>query len=228
MGQKVNPGSFRLQTTSTWDSLWYSKNDYARKLHEDIKIRYIIFNKLKFANINKVYIVRPANNVVINIHSSRPGVIIGKKGVYINKITQDMSFYIPNSKVVINITEIKTPEIESASIAKTIVEQLERRISFRKAIRRSILDAVKMRAKGVKISVSGRLGGAEIARTEWYKEGRIPLHTLRSSINYSTAEAHTAQGLIGVKVWIYKKEQLDNLKNNTVNRNDTTAKKNKI
>lgn len=228
MGQKVNPNSFRLGIISTWDSSWYGKRNYAKKLHEDIKIRGMIFDKLSYAGINKVCIERPVNKIMINIHSSRPGVVIGKKGVDVAKIKESIS-KITLNEVIINITEVRKAETEPLLIAKTVAEQLEKRVSFRKAVKRAISNAMKMGVKGVKISVSGRLGGAEIARTEWYKEGRVPLHTLRAMVTYDAAEAHTIYGLIGVKVWIYKGDKLvDNLKNNTVEKNDITSKKNKI
>lgn len=227
MGQKVNPNSFRLGIVSTWDSSWYSKKDYVKKLHEDIKIRDMIFNKLNYAGVSKVCVERPANKIMINIHSSRPGVVIGKKGVDVAKIKEDIS-KITSSEVILNITEVRKPETEPLLIAKTVAEQLEKRVSFRKAVKRVISNAMKMGAKGIKISVSGRLGGAEIARTEWYKEGRVPLHTLRAMVYYDMAEANTIYGLIGIKVWIYKGDKLDNLKNNIVEKNDITSKENKI
>jgi small subunit ribosomal protein S3 len=227
MGQKVNPNSFRLGIVSTWDSSWYSKKDYGKKLHEDIKIRAMIFHKLSYAGISRVCIERPANKIMINIHSSRPGVVIGKKGADIAKIKENIA-KITLNEAIINITEVRKAETEPLLIAKTVAEQLEKRVSFRKAVKRSISNAMKMGAKGVKISVAGRLGGAEIARTEWYKEGRVPLHTLRGIVHYDTAEAHTIYGLIGVKVWVYKGDKLDNLKNKIVEKNDIAPKENKI
>ena len=187
----------------------------------------MIFDKLNYAGISKVCVERPANKIMINIHSSRPGVVIGKKGVDVAKIKEDIA-KITSNEIIINITEVRKAETEPLLIAKTVAEQLEKRVSFRKAVKRAISNAMKMGAKGVKISVSGRLGGAEIARTEWYKEGRVPLHTLRAIVSYDMAEAHTIYGLIGVKVWIYKGDMLDNLKNNTVEKNDITSKENKI
>jgi small subunit ribosomal protein S3 len=207
MGQKVNPNSFRLGVTSSWDSSWHCTKDYAKKLHEDIKIRKLIFDRLAYAAVSKVCIERPANKIIVNIHSARPGIVIGKKGADIAKIKHLIS-EITTNVIVINITEVRKPEIESVLVAKAISEQLEKRVSFRKAIKRSISSAMKMGAKGVKISVSGRLSGADIARTEWYKEGRVPLHTLRAIVDYATAQANTIYGLIGVKVWMYKCEQI--------------------
>ena len=225
MGQKVNPNSFRLGIVSTWDSSWYSTKDYAKKLHEDIKIRKLIFDKLSYAGVSKVCVERPANKIIINIHSSRPGVVIGKKGADVAKIKEFIS-KITSSEVVVNITEVRKAETEPLLVAKTVAEQLEKRVSFRKAVKRAISNAMKMGAKGIKISVSGRLGGAEIARTEWYKEGRVPLHTLRAIVKYDMAEAHTIYGLIGVKVWVYKGDKLDNIKKNIIEQNDTTSKEN--
>ncbi len=203
MGQKVNPNVFRLGVVSTWQSLWYSNRDYAKKLHEDIKIRELISNKLRYAGVSKVCIERPASKIIVNIHSSRPGVVIGKKGVDVAKIKKAIS-KITLNEIVINITEVRKAEADPLLVARNIAEQLEKRVSFRRAIKRSIPGAIKMGAKGVKISVSGRLGGAEIARTEWYKEGRVPLHTLRADVRYDAAEARTIYGLIGVKVWVYR------------------------
>lgn len=227
MGQKVNPNSFRLGIVSTWDSSWYSKKNYAKKLHEDIRIRRMIFSRLGYAGVSRVCIERPASKIMVGIHSSRPGIVIGKKGADIAKIKDNIS-KITSSEVIINITEVRKAETEPLLIAKLVAEQLEKRASFRKVVKRSISNAMKMGAKGVKISVSGRLGGAEIARTEWYKEGRVPLHTLRSNVAYSMAEAHTIYGLIGVKVWICKGDKVNNLKNNIVTKNDITSKENKV
>ena len=225
MGQKVNPTSFRLGIISTWDSSWYSKRDYAKKLHEDIKIRKLIFDKLNYAGVNRVCIERPANKIIINIHSSRPGVVIGKKGTDVAKIKEEIA-KITASEIIINITEVKKAETEPLLVARVVAEQLEKRVSFRKAIKRAMATSMKMGAKGIKISVSGRLGGAEIARTEWYREGRVPLHTLRAIVKYDAAEAHTTYGLIGVKVWIYQGDQLETKKINTLLKNDTASKEN--
>jgi len=225
MGQKVNPTSFRLGIISTWDSSWYSKRDYAKKLHEDIKIRKLIFDKLNYAGVNRVCIERPASKIIINIHSSRPGVVIGKKGTDVAKIKEEIA-KITASEIIINITEVKKAETEPLLVARVVAEQLEKRVSFRKAVKRAMATSMKMGAKGIKISVSGRLGGAEIARTEWYREGRVPLHTLRAIVKYDAAEAHTTYGLIGVKVWIYQGDQLETKKINTLLKNDTASKEN--
>jgi small subunit ribosomal protein S3 len=225
MGQKVNPTSFRLGIISTWDSSWYSKRDYAKKLHEDIKIRKLIFDKLNYAGVNRVCIERPANKIIINIHSSRPGVVIGQKGTDVAKIKEEIA-KITASEIIINITEVKKAETEPLLVARVVAEQLEKRVSFRKAVKRAMATSMKMGAKGIKISVSGRLGGAEIARTEWYREGRVPLHTLRAIVKYDAAEAHTTYGLIGVKVWIYQGDQLETKKINTLLKNDTASKEN--
>lgn len=206
MGQKVNPNSFRLNITNQWHSSWYSKRKYTKNLYEDIKIRNLIFYKFKVANINKIYIERPAKKIIINIHAAKPGIIIGKKGIDINKVRQQIG-KITENEIIINITEIKKSEIEPLLIAQNIATQIEKRISFRKAVKRSINNAIKMGIKGIKIIISGRLGGAEIARKEKYKEGRIPLHTLRAIIKYDKYEANTIYGKIGIKVWIYKGER---------------------
>jgi small subunit ribosomal protein S3 len=225
MGQKVNPTSFRLGTVFTWDSSWYSERGYAKKLHEDIKIRKLIFDKLSYAGVNRVCIERPANKVIINIHSSRPGVVIGKKGTDIAKIKEEIA-KITASEIIINITEVRKAETEPLLVARSVAEQLEKRVSFRKAVKRAMSNSMKMGAKGIKISVSGRLGGAEIARTEWYREGRVPLHTLRAIVKYDVAEAHTTYGIIGVKVWIYHGDQLEIKKTNTLLKDDTASKEN--
>jgi small subunit ribosomal protein S3 len=209
MGQKVNPNSFRLVVNPSWESSWYSNAvNYGNKLQEDIKIREVILDKLNYAGISKVVIERPANKVIVNIHSSRPGVVIGKKGVDIAKIKSDVS-KLTSSEIVINITEVKKFETNAVLVAKALAEQLEKRVPFRKAVKRSISTCMKMGAKGVKISVSGRLGGAEIARMEWYMEGRVPLHTLRANIKYASARANTVYGVIGVKVWVYHGDVLE-------------------
>jgi small subunit ribosomal protein S3 len=203
MGQKVNPNIFRLKINHTWESIWYAEKKYKKNLHEDIKIRNIIYNKCKFANINKIYIERPAKKIIVNIYSSKPGIIIGKKGTDIKSLRKEITKII-NNEVIINITEVKKPEIEPLLIAKNIASQLEKRISFRKIIKRSINNALKLGSKGIKITISGRLGGVEIARKENYREGRIPLHTIRAKIKYDKYQANTIYGKIGIKVWIYK------------------------
>lgn len=207
MGQKVNPNGFRLNITKAWHSSWYADRKYTIKLHEDIKIRNLIFYKFKSANINKVIIERPAKKIIINIYSSKPGMIIGKKGIDIIRIKKIIS-NITNNEIIMNITEVKKPEIEPLLIAKNIASQLEKRISFRKIIKKSVFNAIKSGAMGIKIIISGRLGGIEIARKEKYQKGKIPLHTLRAIINYSSYEAKTIYGTIGIKVWVYKGENI--------------------
>lgn len=225
MGQKVNPNSFRLGIISTWDSSWYSHKDYAKKLHEDLKIRKLIFDKLGYAGVSKVSIERPANKTIVSIHSSRPGVVIGKKGTDIAKIKNEI-LKITSSEVAINIIEVRKAEAEPLLIARSIAEQLEKRVSFRKAVKRAISTSMKMGIKGIRVNVSGRLGGAEIARTEWYREGRVPLHTLRAIVKYDFAEANTVYGVIGVKVWVYEGDKLDSKQNNKLLKDDITSKKN--
>ncbi len=205
MGQKVNPHGFRVGPTlnKDWDSVLYAENDYAAKLLEDFKIRSLILKRYKVAQVSRVIIHRSSNNVVINIHAKKPGIIIGKSGSDIEKLKKD-AHAIVGCEVFINIHEVKKPALDSSITAQTITQQLESRVSFRKAMKTAMQNSMKQGAKGIKVSCSGRLGGAEIARTEWYREGRVPLHTLRADIDYSTSEAHTTYGVIGVKVWIYR------------------------
>ena len=207
MGQKVNPHGFRVGPTlfKGWDSVLYAEKDYAEKLLQDLKIRALIIKKYKLAQVSKVIIQRPSNNVVINIHAKKPGIIIGKSGSDIEKLKQDVQ-KATSAEVFINIHEIKKPAIDAAITAQTIAQQLEARVSFRKAMKTAIQNCFKQGGKGIKVACSGRLGGAEIARTEWYREGRVPLHTLRADIDYAAAEALTTYGIIGVKVWVYKGE----------------------
>lgn len=208
MGQKVNPKGFRLGFIETWESSWYCNKGYAAKLHQDLKIRALVKNNFYSAGISKVLIERPANKTSVHIYAARPGVIIGKKGVDI-AVMKDKISKITKNETAINIVELKKAEIDSVLVAQNIAQQLEKRVSFRKAVKRAIHSAMRMGVKGIKISVSGRLAGAEIARTEWYKEGRIPLHTLRAVVKYGFAKAHTTYGVIGVKVWICKSEDDD-------------------
>jgi small subunit ribosomal protein S3 len=206
MGQKVNPNGLRLGINRTWDSRWYSQaKDFADKLHADIAIRKFVKTRLKEAGISKVVIERPAKKAVVSIHSAKPGVVIGKKGSDIEKIKKDLQKFVgKDSEVVLNIVEIRKPELDAKLVAEGIAQQLERRVAFRRAMKRSMSSAMRLGAKGIRVNVSGRLGGAEIARLEWYREGRVPLHTLRADVQYATAEAYTTYGIIGVKVWIYK------------------------
>jgi small subunit ribosomal protein S3 len=207
MGQKVNAHGFRVGPTlyKNWDSVLYAERDYSTKLLQDIKVRMLVTKKYKLAQVSKVIIERTSSNVVINIHAKKPGMIIGKSGSDIEKLKQEIQ-KIVQCELFINIHEIKKPFIDAVITAQTIAQQLEGRISFRKAMKTAIQNCFKQSGQGIKVACSGRLGGAEIARTEWYREGRVPLHTLRADIDYGTAEAHTTYGVIGIKVWIYKGE----------------------
>ncbi len=206
MGQKVNPNGIRLGITKDWTSKWYANSqDYAKHLNADMKIREFLTDKLKGAAISRVQIERPARNARIAIHSARPGVIIGKKGGEIENLRDDISRMI-NVPVHITIEEVRKPELDGMLVAENVAQQLERRVMFRRAMKRAVQTTMRQGALGIKICVSGRLGGAEIARTEWYREGRVPLHTFRADIDYGTARAETTYGVIGVKVWIFKGE----------------------
>ncbi len=207
MGQKVNPIVMRLSVNKDWSSKWYAKgSEFADLLHEDLKIRKYITKELKTAAISKVVIERPAKKAIITIHTARPGVVIGKKGTDIEKIKSKVS-KLTSGEVQLNIVEVRKPEIDAQLIADNIAEQLERRASFRRTMKRAIQSALRLGAKGIKIVSGGRLGGAEIARIEWYREGRVPLHTLRSNIDYGVSTSHTAYGTIAIKVWVYTGEQ---------------------
>ena len=208
MGQKVNPISLRLGINRTWDSRWYADKNYADLLHEDIKIREYLFDNLQQAGITKVVIERPAKRARITIQTARPGVVIGRKGADIEKLRQHLSGMTGN-EVHLNIVEIRKPEIDAKLVAENIAQQLTRRVAFRRAMKRAVQSAMRLGAGGIRINCGGRLGGAEIARMEWYREGRVPLHTLRADIDYGLAEAHTTYGVIGVKVWIFKGEVFD-------------------
>ena len=209
MGQKSNPIGLRLQINRTWDSRWYADGaDYGRLLLEDLKIRKYILKELPQAAISKVVIERPAKLCRVSVYAARPGVIIGKKGADIEKLRKDLSA-LTEGEVHLNIVEIRKPEVDAQLVAENIAQQLERRVAFRRAMKRSMQSAMRLGAKGVRINVSGRLGGAEIARMEWYREGRVPLHTLRADIDYGFAEAKTTYGIIGIKVWVYKGEIFD-------------------
>jgi small subunit ribosomal protein S3 len=207
MGQKVNPIGFRLGINRTWDSRWYADSDYSRLLLEDLSIRKFLFNKLSQAGIGRIVIERPAKKARITIHTARPGVVIGKKGADIDKLRNDIS-KMTASEVHLNIVEIRKPEIEAKLVAENIAQQLVRRVAFRRAMKRAVQSAMRLGAEGIRINCGGRLGGAEIARTEWYREGRVPLHTLRADVDYGWASAQTAYGICGVKVWIFKGEIL--------------------
>ena len=207
MGQKVNPYGIRLGINKTWSSRWFSKNEYTKLLHQDLKIKNYVENKLKNASISKINIERAAKKLRISIYSSRPGIIIGKKGADIETLKNDLS-KMSSLEVFLDIKEIRKPEVEAKLVAENIATQLEKRISFRRAMKKAVQSAMRLGAKGVKVVCSGRLGGAEIARTEKYHEGSVPLHTLRGDIDYATAEAETTYGICGIKVWINKGEIL--------------------
>jgi small subunit ribosomal protein S3 len=205
MGQKVNPIGLRLGINRTWESRWFAGRDYATKLHEDLKIRAYVKKALKHASVSKVQIERLSKKAVVTIHSARPGVVIGKKGADIDKIKKDLAKF-TQDEVHLNIVEIRKPELDATLIADSIAQQLERRVSFRRAMKRATQTALRLGAKGIRVNCSGRLAGSEIARMEWYREGRVPLHTLRADIDYGTARAETTYGTIGVKVWVFKGE----------------------
>ena len=209
MGQKINPIGFRLGINRTWDSRWFAeKGEYGDLLQEDLKIRDYLTKELKQAAISKVVIERPHKKCRVSIHSARPGLIIGKKGADLEKLRRKLSV-MTNSETHLNIVEVRKPEIDATLVAQSIAQQLERRVAFRRAMKRAVQSAMRLGAQGIRITCGGRLGGAEIARTEWDREGRVPLHTLRADIDYGTAEAHTAYGVCGVKVWIFKGEILE-------------------
>ena len=207
MGQKVHPIGFRLGVIKTWDSKWYAEADYAKYLHEDIAIRKFLKKRLYNSGVSKIEIERAANKAKINIHTARPGLIIGKKGSEVETIKKELSS-LTSKEIFINIHEVRKPELDAQLVAENVALQLERRIAFRRAMKKSVTSALKFGAKGIRITCSGRLGGAEMSRTEWYREGRVPLHTLRADIDYGFAEAMTTYGLIGIKVLIFKGEIL--------------------
>ena len=209
MGQKINPIGLRLGVNRTWESRWYAgAGEYAKLLHEDIRIRKMLKDRLKNASVSKIVIERPHKKCRVTIHTARPGVVIGKKGSDIEVLRRELSKMV-DGEVFLNLVEVRKPEIDANLVAESIAQQLERRVAFRRAMKRSMQSAMRMGAKGCKIVCGGRLGGAEIARSEQYQEGSVPLHTLRADIDYGTAEAKTAMGIIGIKVWIYKGEIMD-------------------
>ncbi|MGD9580459.1 MAG: 30S ribosomal protein S3 [Vampirovibrionia bacterium] len=212
MGQKVNPVGFRIGIIRDWESKWYADKNYAELLHEDLKIREILKKRLYDSAISHIEIERAVNRVNVTIHTAKPGMVIGKGGTEVENLRQLLT-NLTNKKVHINIAEIKVPELNAQLVAENIAQQLERRVSFRRAMKQSIQRTMRSGGKGIKTLVSGRLGGAEIARSEGYNEGTVPLHTLRADIDYGTAEAHTTYGLLGVKVWIYRGEVLPVAKN---------------
>ena len=207
MGQKINPIGFRVGINRTWDSRWYADRDYAKLLHQDLKLRDYLMTRLNQAGVGKVVIERAAKKTRVTIHSARPGVVIGKKGADIEKLRQDLAKRTA-SEVHLNIVEIRKPELEARLVAENIAQQLERRVAFRRAMKRAVQSAMRLGAQGIRINCGGRLGGAEIARLEWYREGRVPLHTLRADIDYGIATAKTTYGTCGVKVWVFKGEIL--------------------
>ena len=215
MGQKVNPIGIRLAIIQDWNSKWYANKDYAKLLNEDINLRKYLKNKLMQAAVSKIRIERPANNALVTIEAARPGVIIGKKGGGIETLRNEIAKKL-GVPVHLNIEEIRKPELDAVLVARNIAGQLERRIMFRRAMKRAVASALRLGAKGIKVSVAGRLGGAEIARREVYREGRVPLHTFRADIDYGTAIAKTAYGIIGVKVWIFKGEVIVDKKEDLV------------
>ncbi|WP_412754817.1 30S ribosomal protein S3 [Legionella donaldsonii] len=213
MGQKVNPIGIRLGIIRDWNSKWFASKNYAQLLNQDINLRKDLKRELMAAAVSSIRIERPANNAVVTIHTARPGVIIGKKGGGIEALRAKIATKL-GVPVHLNIEEVRKPELDSTLVAEGIAQQLEQRVMFRRAMKRAVTSAMKAGAKGIKICVSGRLGGAEIARSEWYREGRVPLHTFRADVDYGTAEAKTTYGIIGVKVWIFKGEILPQKKRN--------------
>lgn len=207
MGQKVNPVGLRLGIIRTWDSKWYAEADYSKLLHEDIKLRSFLKKRLYHSGVSKIEIERAANKAKINIFTARPGLIIGKKGSEVETLKKELA-KLTDKEVFLNIQEVRKPELDAQLVAENVALQLERRIAFRRAMKKSVTSALKFGAKGIRITCSGRLGGAEMSRTEWYREGRVPLHTLRADIDYGFAEAKTTYGIIGVKVLIFKGEIL--------------------
>ena len=207
MGQKVNPVGFRIGVNRNWDSRWYAKgNDYVKNLHEDHRLRLYIKNKLKHSGVSQIEIERTTAQVKIIISTARPGIVIGKKGAGIDALTADIQKHAPGSRVVLNINEIRKPDLNAHLVAENVAIQLEKRISWRKALKKAMAAAVRQGVRGIKIRIAGRLDGAEIARAEWYNEKSIPLHTLRAHVDYATAIAQTTYGVIGLKVWIYHGE----------------------
>ncbi|MEE9549040.1 MAG: 30S ribosomal protein S3 [Candidatus Binatia bacterium] len=207
MGQKTHPKIFRMGVTESWDSKWYADQNYAKLLHEDFKIKKFVKGRVYHAGISKIEIERATNKAKINIHTARPGIVIGKKGAEIEKLKEELS-RLTTVEIYINIHEVRRPDLDGQLVAENVALQLERRVAFRRAMKESVSRAMRMGAQGIRIQCGGRLGGNEIARTEWYRDGRVPLHTLRADVNYGLAEARTTYGLIGVKVWIFRGEVL--------------------
>jgi len=207
MGQKVNPVGIRLGINRTWDSRWYAEANYGQLLHEDIRIREFLRVRLAAAGVSKIVIERPAKKARVTIHTARPGVVIGRKGQDIEKLRREIAA-MTSADVHLNIVEIRKPEVDAQLVAENVAQQMERRVSIRRAMKRAVQSAMRMGAEGIRINCAGRLGGAEIARLQWYREGRVPLHTLRANIDYGEARALTTYGICGVKIWIYKGEIL--------------------
>ena len=226
MGQKVHPTGFRLGIVKDWTSTWYANTkDYANYLHTDIKVREYLRKKLATASVSRIQIERPANNARIIIHTARPGIVIGKKGEDIERLRMDISKMM-GVPAQVSVEEIRKPELDAYLVAESVAQQIERRIMFRRAMKRAVTNTMRLGALGIKINVSGRLNGAEIARSEWYREGRVPLHTLRADIDYGFAESHTTYGVIGIKVWIFKGEifgKADQREDDTAATENTTA-----
>jgi small subunit ribosomal protein S3 len=208
MGQKVNPTGLRVGIIEDWRSKWYQNRNYAKWLHEDLRIRQWVKSKLAATGISRVDIERAANKVKVTVHTAKPGIIIGKKGAGIDSLRNDLQ-RLTESSVLLNIQEVRKAELDAQLVAENVAQQLERRVSFRRAMKKAVTTTMRFGAKGVRINCAGRLGGAEMSRREWYLEGRVPLHTLRANIDYGLAEAKTTYGVIGVKVWIFKGEVLD-------------------
>ncbi len=208
MGQKVHPTGFRLGITKYWNSKWYEEKNYAKWLHEDIRLREYLERNLKGTSISKVEIERMAKKVKVSIHTAKPGIIIGKRGQGIENLKNQLA-KLTESEIFLNIQEVRKPDLDATLVAQNIASQLERRVSFRRAMKKAVQTTMKLGAKGIRVNCSGRLGGAEMSRREWYLEGRVPLHTLRADIDYGFAEASTTYGIIGVKVWIFKGEVHD-------------------
>tara|TARA_R110000787_G_scaffold186397_5_gene298097 strand:- start:34228 stop:34905 length:678 start_codon:yes stop_codon:yes gene_type:complete len=203
MGQKINPIGLRLGINRTWDSRWYAERNYGEMLHEDIRIRKFLQKKLAQAGVSKVVIERPAKKARVTIHTARPGVVIGRKGQEIENLRREIAA-MTTADVHLNIVEIRKPEVDAQLVAENVAQQMERRVSIRRAMKRAVQSAMRMGAQGIRINCAGRLGGAEIARMQWYREGRVPLHTLRANVDYGACEAKTTYGICGVKIWIYK------------------------
>ena len=207
MGQKVHPKGFRLNVIEQWDSRWFAGREYADMLHEDVKIRNFLKARLYHAGVSRIEIERAANKAKINIHTARPGIVIGKKGAEIEKLKQELG-KLTSRECFVNIHEVRRPDVEAQLVGENVALQLERRVAFRRAMKEAVARAMRMGAQGIRIQCSGRLGGSEIARREWYREGRVPLHTLRADVNYGFAEARCSYGVIGVRVWIFRGEVL--------------------